>query len=204
MSAATAVVVATTPITNRRPTIRIISIRFTGARVYARFRICDDHTAEPRDSCAGNEAKCAPRRQAVRDARRPEAMRCVYAELAPCSAFSWAWSLHDHAAGTGRVGLDELAGSSHLPSVTLHATRRASQACPPVRISLFAAGASSWFPDGLRHQTRLLAESLLPDAGQYLRSRSSASLPRVGGRVPANDRLGPGEELRVSPRCRHG
>ena len=29
-------------ITNRRPTLAIISVRFAGARVYARFRICDD------------------------------------------------------------------------------------------------------------------------------------------------------------------
>jgi len=41
-SNATGIVVPTAPITNRRPTISIISIRFTGARVYARFRICDD------------------------------------------------------------------------------------------------------------------------------------------------------------------
>ena len=41
-SNATAIVAPTTPITNRRPTIAILSIRFTGARVYARFRICDD------------------------------------------------------------------------------------------------------------------------------------------------------------------
>jgi hypothetical protein len=41
-SAATGIVVPTTPITNHRPTMSIISIRFTGARVYARFRICDD------------------------------------------------------------------------------------------------------------------------------------------------------------------
>jgi hypothetical protein len=32
----TGIVVPTTPITNRRPTIRFISVRFTGARVYAR------------------------------------------------------------------------------------------------------------------------------------------------------------------------
>ena len=42
VSNVTAIVVPTNPITNRRPTINIISIRFTGARVYARFRICDD------------------------------------------------------------------------------------------------------------------------------------------------------------------
>jgi hypothetical protein len=41
-SAVTSVVQPTTPITNRRPTLTIISIRFLGARVYARFRICDD------------------------------------------------------------------------------------------------------------------------------------------------------------------
>jgi hypothetical protein len=28
--------------TNHRPTIAILSIRFVGARVYARFRVCDD------------------------------------------------------------------------------------------------------------------------------------------------------------------
>ena len=41
-SAITAPVQPTTAITNRRPTIRIVSILFTGATVYARFRICDD------------------------------------------------------------------------------------------------------------------------------------------------------------------
>ena len=30
------------PITNKRPTLTIVSVRFVGARVYARFRICDD------------------------------------------------------------------------------------------------------------------------------------------------------------------
>jgi hypothetical protein len=42
VSALTAVVQPATPITNRRPTLTIISIRFLGARAYARFRICDD------------------------------------------------------------------------------------------------------------------------------------------------------------------
>lgn len=41
-SALTAIVIPAVTITNRRPTIAIISVRFTGARVYARFRICDD------------------------------------------------------------------------------------------------------------------------------------------------------------------
>ena len=41
-SAITALVAPTVTITNRRPTLAIISVRFSGARVYARFRICDD------------------------------------------------------------------------------------------------------------------------------------------------------------------
>jgi hypothetical protein len=42
ISALTAVVAPTTRITNKRPTLRILSVRFFGPRVYARFRICDD------------------------------------------------------------------------------------------------------------------------------------------------------------------
>jgi len=41
-SGITAIVVPAVTITNRRPTIAIVSVRFTGARIYARFRICDD------------------------------------------------------------------------------------------------------------------------------------------------------------------
>ena len=41
-SAITAVVAPAATITNRRPTIVIISTRFTGATIYVRFRICDD------------------------------------------------------------------------------------------------------------------------------------------------------------------
>ena len=41
-SALTAIVAPAATITNKRPTLSIISIRFSGARVYARFRICDD------------------------------------------------------------------------------------------------------------------------------------------------------------------
>lgn len=41
-SAITAVVAPAVAITNRRPTLVIISTRFTGATIYARFRICDD------------------------------------------------------------------------------------------------------------------------------------------------------------------
>lgn len=42
LSNPTGIVVPTAPITNTRPTLTIVSIRFFGARVYARFRVCDD------------------------------------------------------------------------------------------------------------------------------------------------------------------
>jgi hypothetical protein len=32
----------TVPAINRRPTIAILSVRFRGARIYVRFRVCDD------------------------------------------------------------------------------------------------------------------------------------------------------------------
>jgi hypothetical protein len=41
-SAPTAVIAPATRITNHRPTLTIISARFLGLRMYARFRICDD------------------------------------------------------------------------------------------------------------------------------------------------------------------
>jgi hypothetical protein len=44
-SAITAIVAPATTITNKRPTLTILSIRFAGATVYARFRICDDKPA---------------------------------------------------------------------------------------------------------------------------------------------------------------
>lgn len=41
-SALTAIVAPTIRITNKRPTLRILSVRFLGPRIYTRFRICDD------------------------------------------------------------------------------------------------------------------------------------------------------------------
>jgi hypothetical protein len=41
-AALTAIVAPVVTITNRRPTLKIVSVRFAGARVYARFRACDD------------------------------------------------------------------------------------------------------------------------------------------------------------------
>jgi hypothetical protein len=44
LSGLTLVVVPSVPVTNDRPTLSIISVRFFGARVYVRFRVCDDGT----------------------------------------------------------------------------------------------------------------------------------------------------------------
>ena len=41
-SALSAIVAPATAITNKRPSLTILSVRFVGATVYARFRICDD------------------------------------------------------------------------------------------------------------------------------------------------------------------
>jgi hypothetical protein len=41
-SAVTPIVVPTVTVTNERPTLTIVSVRFLGNRVYARFRVCDD------------------------------------------------------------------------------------------------------------------------------------------------------------------
>ena len=41
-SARSAIVAPAAAITNKRPTLTILSVRFVGAQVYARFRICDD------------------------------------------------------------------------------------------------------------------------------------------------------------------
>jgi hypothetical protein len=42
VSATTAIIAPTLTITNKRPTLTLLSVRFIGAAVYARVRICDD------------------------------------------------------------------------------------------------------------------------------------------------------------------
>ena len=42
VSSTAAVVEPTRPVTNRRPTLRILGTTFLGARIYVRFRVCDD------------------------------------------------------------------------------------------------------------------------------------------------------------------
>ncbi|MGI8478958.1 MAG: hypothetical protein ACR2M2_03735 [Gaiellaceae bacterium] len=92
VSNATAIVVPTNPITNPRPTISIISIRFTGARVYARFRICDD---TPRN-LAILVTETRPR---VALANRRFATRVP---PKPCGAYTRNWLLAQRFRGPGR------------------------------------------------------------------------------------------------------
>ena len=119
ISNATAVVVPTAPITNRRPTIQFMSVRFTGARVYARFRICDDAprnlailVTESRPGVAS-----ANRRFATRVPT--EAVCCLYAQLAPGAALPRCWSLHDHPSCAGYVWADERSCSPDVPPLVM-------------------------------------------------------------------------------------
>ena len=106
-SNATAVVVPTTPITNRRPTHRVHLGALHGS---TRVRTLPDlrrHTAEPGDS----RHRVSPGRglgqSALRHPRCPEAVCCLYAELASRAALPRGWSLHDHPSGAGYVWADE-------------------------------------------------------------------------------------------------
>jgi hypothetical protein len=92
LSAVTAVVAPTTTITNRRPTISIISIRFTGARVYARFRICDD---TPRNLAI----LVTETRPGVASANRRFATRVA---PRPCGAYTRNWLPAQRFRGPGR------------------------------------------------------------------------------------------------------
>jgi hypothetical protein len=80
-SAATGIVTPRTPITNARPTIQIISIRFTGARVYARVRICDDRARNLR--ILVTERK--------RNVRRADRRFSTRAAPRPCGAYTRSW-----------------------------------------------------------------------------------------------------------------
>ena len=114
-SNATAIVVPTTPITNQRPTLRIISVRFTGARVYARFRICDD---TPRNLAI----LVMETRPGVRPANRRFATRVP---PRPCGAYTRNWLPAPRFRGTGRYTVTLRArDTSGLTSVPARRTLR--------------------------------------------------------------------------------
>jgi hypothetical protein len=91
-SAATAVVQPATTVTNRRPTLRILGVRFTGARIYVRFRICDD---QPRNLAV----LVTETRPGVRSANRRFTTR---AAPRPCGAYTRNWLPAPRFRGPGR------------------------------------------------------------------------------------------------------
>lgn len=91
-SNATGIVVPTNPVTDRRPTLRILSVRFTGARVYVRFRICDD--TERNLAVLVTET-----RPGVRSANRRFATRVA---PRPCGAYTRNWLPAPRFRGPGR------------------------------------------------------------------------------------------------------
>ena len=114
-SNATAVVVPTTPIMNRRPTIGFISVRFTGARVYARFRICDD---TPRNLAI----LVTETRPGVASANRRFATRVP---PKPCGAYTRNWLPAQRFRGAGRYTITLRArDTSGLTSVPVRRTFR--------------------------------------------------------------------------------
>jgi hypothetical protein len=109
-SAATGIVAPRTPITNERPTISIISIRFTGARVYARVRICDD---QPRNL----GILVTETRPGVRSANRRFS---TSAPPRPCGAYTRSWIAAQRFRGPGRYTLTlrarDAAGNTSAPA----------------------------------------------------------------------------------------
>jgi hypothetical protein len=91
-SAPTAVVEPTTPVTNARPTLRILKVTFLGARIYVRFRVCDD---QPRNL----GILVRETRPGVRPSLRRFANRVP---PRPCGAYTRSWLPAQRFRGDGR------------------------------------------------------------------------------------------------------
>lgn len=109
-SAATAVVQPAVTITNRRPTVAIIGVRFTGARVYVRMRICDD---VPRNL----GILVRETRPGVREANRRFSTR---AAPRPCGAYTRNWLPAARFRGPGRytitIRVRDVSGLTSAPA----------------------------------------------------------------------------------------
>jgi len=88
----TSVVSPTTPITNKRPTVRILGVTFLGSRVYTRFRVCDDTARNLAILVRETRPGVAPaeRRFATRVPPRP------------CGAYTRSWVTPPRFRGPGR------------------------------------------------------------------------------------------------------
>jgi hypothetical protein len=116
-SAPTAVVEPTTPVTNARPTLRILKVTFLGARIYVRFRVCDDQSRNlgilVRETRPG--VRPSLRRFATRVPPRP------------CGAYTRSWLPAQRFRGDGRYtitlrardtsGPDKSAGNAYVPAL---------------------------------------------------------------------------------------
>lgn len=91
-STPTAVVAPTTPVTNARPTLRLLGVTFLGARVYTRFRVCDDTPRNLTILVRETRPGVAPvlRRFATRVPPRP------------CGAYTRSWLTPPRFRGPGR------------------------------------------------------------------------------------------------------
>jgi hypothetical protein len=106
----TAVVQPTTPVTNARPTLRILKVTFLGARIYVRIRICDD---QPRNL----GILVRETRPGVRPALRRFATRVA---PRPCGAYTRSWLPAQRFRGPGRYTITlrarDVSGRTSLPA----------------------------------------------------------------------------------------
>ena len=114
----TAVVQPTTPLTNARPTLRILKVTFLGARIYVRFRVCDDQPRNlgilVRETRPG--VRPALRRFATRVAPRP--CGAYTRNWLPAERFPWPRVATRSRCEHGRLRPHEPAGDAHVPQVT--------------------------------------------------------------------------------------
>ena len=109
-SVPTAVVQPSTPITNARPTLRILKVTFLGARIYVRFRVCDD---TPRNLAI----LVRETRPGVRPSLRRFATRVP---PKPCGAYTRSWLPAQRFRGPGRYTITlrarDISGRTSLPA----------------------------------------------------------------------------------------
>jgi hypothetical protein len=110
ISLPTAVVQPTTPVTNARPTLRILKTTFLGARLYVRFRVCDD---QPRNLAI----LVRETRPGVRPSLRRFATRVP---PRPCGAYTRSWLPAQRFRGPGRYTITlrarDVSGRTSLPA----------------------------------------------------------------------------------------
>ena len=109
-SVPTAVVEPTTPITNARPTLRILKVTFLGARVYVRFRVCDD-----------TPSNLAILVRETRPGVRPSLKRfATRVPPNPCGAYTRSWLPAQRFRGPGRYTITlrarDVSGRTSLPA----------------------------------------------------------------------------------------